>query len=407
MKANSTTAIELYLRPESFGGVIWNATSGDYHQVDHAQALRLCDDAAAETSSPLLRSMGVPIGASVHISRIASPRPFEGGLSAPFKAFVNVTRRCNLHCVHCYNDSGHASSPELPIDDLTRLIGEFERRGVFMITVSGGEPLVHKDFDRLLDALGESALHATVVTNGVGLTEERARSLEAVGAIKGVTVSFDGGNPGSHDRVRGGGSFDRAMNGLLHLRRHFTRSLSARVTLMRTNVASMPELVERLAAAGITRLKMNRFNPYGRGEAHPELKQSADEYIATARELGELARHAGIRAEVPSEKYLIDAAGVLGLCRAGSESCEVDADGNVYPCSFSSGRFRAGNIVGLEDFDPVFASLRAHSINNPFCMQCRGRGGSMASPTAYVPRLVQIHISRRAELLGDPPGGRQ
>jgi MoaA/NifB/PqqE/SkfB family radical SAM enzyme len=104
--------------------------------------------------------------------------------------------------------------------------------------------------------------------------------------------------------------------------------------------------------------------------------------------LAEAAAARGIRIEIPAHKYSRTPDDQIGLCRAGEETCEIDGDGEVYPCSFSFGRFSAGN-VRSNSFDDIFASLQWHSINNEWCFACKGRGGKAEKVYGRPPALIE------------------
>lgn len=387
----------LYERLEHFGAIIFNPRTARYHQLDRpaAEALQhACDHAG----SPMPPPGSIPIFERIvgafpdaakpaRLVHIENRRAHPAALSAPLKAFLNVTRRCNLSCRHCYNASGGPAAPELDLDTISATLRVLQAHGVMRVTLSGGEPLCHPDFERILEVLRDLDLDVSLITNGVALTDRMAEHITATSNLRSVTVSLDGSTAEENDAVRGQGSFERVLGGLRRLTRCYDRALAIRITLMQTNAASIVRLPALLARLGVRELKVNRMNPYGRGATRPDLMLSDDACREARNALLEVATAYGIRMEVPSHKYQVDADGLLGLCRAGEETCEIDADGNVYPCSFSSGRFLSGNIVS-DAFEDILLRLQRHSINDPYCRSCRGRGGTREKPVGFIPELV-------------------
>lgn len=129
-----------------------------------------------------------------------------------------LTFRCNLECKHCWVESGSSlRDEELVGSDLelaTRNILDLQPSSV---AVSGGEPLLHPEFDVVIEGLASRATNLSVETNGTLWSKERLRSLRAA-SDKGVTVSFgvslDGGTAKDHDAIRGYGAFERTLQGI-------------------------------------------------------------------------------------------------------------------------------------------------------------------------------------------------
>jgi len=120
---------------------------------------------------------------------------------------VHLTGRCNLRCAHCY--AAEAGEDDLPFEALRRAFAEFEAGGGLRLLLSGGEPLLHRDFRRVDELLPGLNVRAVLLTNGTLLTPALARRLH----VHEVQVSLDGMEE-SHDALRGPGSFSRARRGL-------------------------------------------------------------------------------------------------------------------------------------------------------------------------------------------------
>ena len=111
----------------------------------------------------------------------------------------NMTRRCNLKCVHCY---AHARDRDFP-DELTTtegkaLIDDLSAFGSPVMLFSGGEPLMRKDLPELAAYAVEKGMRAVISTNGTLIDAETARTLKAIG-LSYVGISIDG-MEAIHDR---------------------------------------------------------------------------------------------------------------------------------------------------------------------------------------------------------------
>ena len=126
----------------------------------------------------------------------------------------NVTRACNLHCLHCYAravERGHEK--ELTHEQGLSLIDDLASFGVPVILFSGGEPLMRPDLIGLANYAVEKGMRAVISTNGTLITKDNAKELKEIG-LSYVGVSLDG-MEAVNDRFRGKiGAFRDAMEGI-------------------------------------------------------------------------------------------------------------------------------------------------------------------------------------------------
>jgi len=112
------TGGRLYLRRAYFGAILFDPRDGKYYRLDRPQRERLIATAAPDRPPGQLAAALGPIGRPRDRAARTARRPVIENptvrpdiLSAPLKVFFNITKRCNLFCGHCFNDSGHAASP--------------------------------------------------------------------------------------------------------------------------------------------------------------------------------------------------------------------------------------------------------------------------------------------------------
>lgn len=172
--------------------------------------------------------------------------------SGPPVVVWNVTRRCNLHCQHCYAEARAAADPE----ELTReeghaLLEEFARCRVPAVIFSGGDPLLRPDLPELVRHAADAGMHPAISTNGTLIDRPVARRLRAAGAGY-LGVSVDGIGP-LHDRFRGlRGAYDAALRGLRHCRDEGLR-VGLRFTLSRRTLPHLGRVLDLMEAAGVGR----------------------------------------------------------------------------------------------------------------------------------------------------------
>lgn len=194
----------------------------------------------------------------------------------------NVTRRCNLKCVHCY---AHATNTpgdnELSTADGRSLIDDLAQFGVPVILFSGGEPLIRKDLPQLAAYAVEKGMRAVISTNGTLITPQTARTLKDIG-LSYVGISLDGMET-INDRFRGvKGSFRSAMEGIENCKKAGIK-VGLRFTINRSNVGEIPEIFHLIEEMDIPRVCFYHLVYAGRGSklvaedlSHEESRKAVD-----------------------------------------------------------------------------------------------------------------------------------
>ena len=176
----------------------------------------------------------------------------------------NITRTCNLRCVHCYADS-HAEryAGELNWEQCCAVIDDLAEYKVNALLLSGGEPLLHPQLPQILQRATDKRLKVTISTNGTRITPEYARMFKELG-VAYVGISLDGIGA-VHDQFRGvKGAFDGAIRGF-KLCEEVGQKTGLRLTLTRNNVQSMEQILNFIEQEGIQRVCFYHLVPTGRG----------------------------------------------------------------------------------------------------------------------------------------------
>ena len=121
------------------------------------------------------------------------------------KALLQITERCNLKCKHCFVSSlpeGNDLSFEIIRDTI---LPKLKNANVTRITLTGGEPMVHRDIMNIMKLLSDNNIHITLCTNALGLNEEKIIKMKQLNDIH-VNVSLDGFSSKSHGKFRGNDS---------------------------------------------------------------------------------------------------------------------------------------------------------------------------------------------------------
>lgn len=139
-------------------------------------------------------------------------------LVGPHQIAFDITNKCNLRCLHCYNASGenHVSCNELTDEEILKFINDISKIKVYNLCFCGGETLIKKDM--IIEATkklkNQGIPNIAMVTNGILMTKEVARELKDAGVTK-IQISLDGSNAKSHDRLRNQqGAFEKAIQAI-------------------------------------------------------------------------------------------------------------------------------------------------------------------------------------------------
>lgn len=135
--------------------------------------------------------------------------------AAPVTVSFDVTSKCNLRCVHCFNNSGGAA-PHTDLSSLGKL--EIAKQVAALhphsVCLCGGETLCCENLLEIIDVLSPCVGKISMVSNGYAVTKEIASQLKEHGLYL-VQISVDGANAWQHDTFRGvGGSFEHAVSAL-------------------------------------------------------------------------------------------------------------------------------------------------------------------------------------------------
>jgi len=128
------------------------------------------------------------IAASRKLRELGSIGSALANTSHPYMAHIIPMRRCNLACTYC-NEFDDVSQP-VEIDEMRRRIGELGRMGTSVITISGGEPLLHPELDDVIRAIRRTGAIAGMITNGYLLMPERIARLNKAG-LDHMQISID------------------------------------------------------------------------------------------------------------------------------------------------------------------------------------------------------------------------
>lgn len=183
--------------------------------------------------------------------------------------YFYLTEGCNLACRHCWLsprlDVTGARYPTLSAELFETVIREAKPLGLSRVKLTGGEPLLHPQFGKLLEIIRREELALTIETNGLLCTPAIASEI-AKCPQRFVSVSIDGADAVTHEGIRGvSGSFEQARQAVRNLAAADTPPQIV-MTLMRCNADQMEAVARMAEDLGASSVKFNIVQPTGRGK---------------------------------------------------------------------------------------------------------------------------------------------
>lgn len=311
----------------------------------------------------------------------------------------SVTGKCNYRCRHCYMSAPDAKLGELSHEKAMRIAEEIVECGVGQVSLTGGEPLVRRDFFDIVDVLLKGGVKIiTVYSNGKLITEGLLGEFEKRGIYPEFNMSYDG--VGRHDWLRGIPDAEEAVEKAFLLCREHGFPTVAEMCIHKDNRHTLRESVNRLASWGCRRLKTNpvsnvgawKADSYGQSVSMDELLRLYLDYIPQYYEDGmplslQLGGFFYATPEKPESwriacaKHCKDA-DKLYICGHARMTAYISPEGRVLPCMALTGmdvqqQFPLVTELGLanclnDSFFMDFVSTRASEYfrQNPGCAAC-------------------------------------
>ena len=321
----------------------------------------------------------------------------------PYLVALNLTRRCNLACDHCYLDAKvmkEGSTDEMTTDEIKSVLDDIASLSPeCMVVLTGGEPLLRRDIEELAAHASALGLMVVIGSNGALLTPKRVASLKRAG-VAGIGISLDSLIPEKHDAFRGRkGAWDKAMAAIdacvaggLAFQLHFS--------VTDDTAGEIDDMVAFARDAGAMVLNVFFLVCTGRGEKYSDI--SPERYEQVLRRVAIAARaeqrlmvrakcaphFKRIAIEIDPDWPITSAHGYdAGGCIAATRYARITPEGKVTPCPYidtSAWSVRDTPFSEIWRDAPMFQALRAPKLEGR-CGVCEYQkvcGGCRARPLA-------------------------
>jgi radical SAM protein with 4Fe4S-binding SPASM domain len=294
----------------------------------------------------------------------------------PLSGSFNITHRCNMRCAHCYvspqKAAPESAQKELSTGQIVSLLDDIARAGCLYLLITGGEPLLRRDFQNIYRHAKQNGLLVTVFTNGTLVTEDIVELFSALPPIV-VEISLYGATPEVHEKITGvKGSFTKCISGIESL---LDRKIQVRLKtiLMTCNRHELLQM-EKIAHKYRVKFRMDAsIFPCLDGDHSPLLFRLPPEDAV------EIEFSNGARSKQWNDYYQrmkdTPASDRLYNCGAGLTNFHIDPYGNLQPCLMTpgyqynllNGSFREGWLQAM----PRIHNTRADDASQ--CVNCEKR----------------------------------
>ncbi|MFA4827854.1 MAG: radical SAM protein [Thermodesulfovibrionales bacterium] len=306
-----------------------------------------------------------------------------------------ITRRCNLRCVHCRSSSeteakGH---PDFSTIEAFRIIDDIVSYAKPVVVLSGGEPLVRHDVFEIARYGTDKGLRMCLATNGTLVTDEICEKIRNSG-IRIVSLSLDGSEETVHDNFRNQkGAFAGVINAAKLFKKYGIEFI-INSSFTKRNQEEIPKIYRLAKELGATAWYMFMIVPTGRGEEimneliskedyeeilewHYQMEKGEKDMLVRPTCAPHYYRIVLQKSKEEGEKFekrtLKFSTGGAKGCIAGQVICLIDVDGNVLPCSYfpkSAGNIKEKTFKDIWENSELFKDLRDFKKYKGKCGSC-------------------------------------
>jgi len=306
-----------------------------------------------------------------------------------------ITRNCNLSCVHCRAAATHGPyEGELDTAACLRLLDQIRELGAPIVILTGGEPMLRSDIYEVARYGNDLGLRMVMAPNGTLITPESARALLEAG-IRRISVSLDGATAQKHDAFRGvEGAFDRALEGIGHARKAGLE-FQINTTITKANLDEIADIQKMAESVGAAAHHIFLLVPTGRGKEIAEQAIDAAQYekalnwFYDQREETDMRLKATCaphyyrilrqRAKADGKKVTFETHGLDAVtrgCLGGTGFCFISHRGIVQPCGFlelDCGDVTQTPFPEIWKNSEIFLNLRDYEKLTGKCGRCEYR----------------------------------
>lgn len=312
-------------------------------------------------------------------------------LNIPTQAILELTYRCNLHCVHCYVDISEPD--ELTTDEWKNVIDQLKSAGVISLLLTGGEILLREDFLDILSYARHCKFFISLSTNGTLINSDMARDIAELKPFA-ISISLYGASAMTHEAVTNvSGSFEKTLAGIRALVDCGIKPLIQTV-VMKSNINELEQINQLVTSLGAEINIDTVISPTKTGAESPFQFETTYDELVNCGWLPEKFH------KLPDDGH--------GLCKAGKSMISVAPNGDVFPCNVfpvKLGNLRQANFDKIWHLEPCAELRYLRSMRRAdlyacnkcelsiYCQRCPGiafiESGSLDGPSSSACRQAE------------------
>jgi len=288
-----------------------------------------------------------------------------------------ITRACNLNCLHCRASATSEPDPEeLTLQEGFDLLEQLKQGGTRMVILSGGEALFRPDVFEIARHGTSLGLRMTLATNGSLVTREMAAKIREAGIAR-VSVSLDGVTPGVHDDFRGlSGAFDMALQAIGHLHDAGV-PVQINTTVAAANISQMGLFPAFIRSIGAMAWHVFFLVPTGRGQNLPPARIREYRDMLEAFHAVSKASDLECKATCAPQYYRLiaekEGSSPTKGCLAGTGFGFISSRGFIQPCGFlqiTCGDIRKDSLAEIWKTSETLRLLQSEEGLKGKCLSC-------------------------------------
>ncbi len=305
----------------------------------------------------------------------------------PRIAVWELTLRCNLNCRHCGSKAGRARDDELALHEALHLADELAELGCRFLTLSGGEPLLRKDWPIIAERLIEKGVTVGMISNGILFDDAQASTAKAVG-LETVAFSLDGLQESHEYQRRVPGQWQVVLDAIETCKRHKIRP-SVVTTINRRNLPELEQVRTLLRERGVLRWQVQFATPTGNMADNRSLLMEPKDVLVAIPLIAKMCKDDQLPKVYPGHdvgyygepeealRHHSEQLPVWTGCTAGMSVIGIESNGNIKGCLSlpsamnNENRFIEGN-VRERSLTEIWKNKEGFAYNRQFTTELLG-----------------------------------
>lgn len=247
----------------------------------------------------------------------------------PSQISIEITNKCNFNCSHCINNSSFNENTEMPFFKIKEIINYMSDRGIVCLDISGGEPLLHKNFNDIISYAYKKNMNISVASNGYLLNDKILKLFKDNDVS--LRISYDGYNEKTYSIIRGKNKYKIVEENIKKAINYGLR-VSLVTVLHKDNYDYLNKIIQKSRELKVEKLRLMPFVKIGRGKENNLQMLSISQWKYLIEFHKKIGEKAGIEIAIDSplmaitEKYDCP-------CLVGKLCLVIKSNGDAIPCA--------------------------------------------------------------------------